>query len=68
MSFMLGTLFFIFNLAGEDLPQVCRLLIYLHRYAGSVDGAVACETFADNFMGHVMGNHIIKAQFYPFKF
>jgi len=53
-------------LSGEDLPQVSRLLIYLHRYAGGIDGTVTREALANNFMGHFMGYHIIKAQFYPF--
>ena len=45
-----------------------RLFIYLHRYAGSIGGTVARKAFADNFMGQLMGNHIIKAQPYPFKY
>ena len=44
-----------------------RLFIDLHRYAGSIDGAVPGETLAGNFMGQLMRNHIIKAQLYPFE-
>ena len=45
-----------------------RLCIHRHRYAGSIGGTVSRETFANNFMGQFMGDHIIKAQLYPFKF
>ena len=43
-------------------------LVYFHRDAGWVDGAVPCKSFADNFMGRLMGDYIIKSQSDPFEY
>ncbi len=37
-------------------------LVYFHGDAGSVDGAVPRKSFADNVLGLLMGDHIIKSQ------
>jgi len=41
--------------------------VYFHGGAGSVDGAVPRKSFADDFMGLLMGDHIIKSQPDPFE-
>jgi hypothetical protein len=45
-----------------------RFLIYFHRDAGSIDGAVPGKPNADNFMGLLMGNDVIKPETDPLEF
>jgi len=43
-------------------------LVYFHGDVGWIDGAVPCKSFADNFMGRLMGDYIIKSQSDPFEY